>query len=82
MDIFHTLAAARLIFIGGIVNLVTGLLVLFTCRCLPTWKLGSQLMRYRPYRRFYNYHCYLWGLFWLSVVVHAIFAIKFLGWPG
>jgi len=82
MDIFHSLTAARLIFILGIVNLVAGLMLFFSCRCLPGSKIGDRLMKYRPYQRFYRYHCYLWKVIWPSVVIHAFLAIMFLGWPG
>jgi hypothetical protein len=82
MDVFHSLAAARLIFILGVVNLVTGLLVYFSCRCLPGSRIGLRLMRFGPYRSYYRYHCFVWAVFWPSVVVHAFFAIMFYGWPG
>jgi len=68
---FQTLTAARVLFALGIVNLVTGLMVLFTCRCLPTSRLGS----------FYKYHCYYWWVFWVSVIIHAIFGLGLIGNP-
>ena len=83
MDIFHTLAAARLIFILGIVNFVTAFLLLVSCRCLPGSKLiGKALMGNPFYRRFFTLHCYIWPVFWASVVVHAFFAVMFFGWPA
>ena len=82
MDILRSLAAARLIFILGIVNLVTAFFVLFTCRCLPTSRIGGRLMKYRPYQRFYKFHCYVWAVFWPSVVIHAFLALTIYGWPG
>jgi hypothetical protein len=69
----------RVIYILGIVNLVTGLLVFFSCRCIPGSKLTAGLMKHKKYQRFYKYHCYFWRVFWPSVIVHAIFAIGFFG---
>jgi hypothetical protein len=82
MDIFQSLAAARLIFILGVLNLVLGVAVFFTCRCLPGSRIGARLTRYGAYRRLFKGHCYMWWAFWPSVIVHSVFAIGFLGWPG
>jgi hypothetical protein len=78
MDIFNLLAI-RLLFILGIVNVVTGLLIFFSCRCLPGSRIGGKLMKYQPYQRFYKYHCYIWKVFWPSVIIHALLAIIFIG---
>jgi hypothetical protein len=77
-----TLTAMRVLFSLGIVNLVSALLVSFTCRCAGGSWLGKYLMKYRWYQGFYKLHCYIWWIFWASVVVHAIFAIIYLGWPS
>lgn len=82
MDIFNSLLAIRVIVILGIINLVTGALVFFSCRCLGGSKLGNRLMKYRSYQRFYKYHCYIWRVFWPSVMIHAVLAFVFFGWPG
>ena len=82
MNIFDPLVAIRLIFILGSVNLVTGLLIFLSCRCLPGSKIGGWLMKHQPYQRFYRYHCYIWRVFWASVMIHAILAIIFIGWPA
>lgn len=81
MDIFESLFSARLIFILGIINLVSGVLVVFTCRCIPGLRIASTLMQNVTYKQFYKYHCYIWWIFWISVIVHAIFAIGFMGVP-
>ena len=84
MGIFSETVVTRLIFILGITNLVTGVLVLSTCRCIPgskITKITGNLMKYRAYQHFFKYHCYIWWAFWLSVVVHAVFAISFIGVP-
>ena len=76
-----TLAALRILFILGIVNLVTGLLIFFSCRCLPVSRIGKGLMKYKWYQRYFKWHCYIWWIFWISVVAHAIIAIIYIGWP-
>jgi hypothetical protein len=82
MDIFHSITAVRLFFVLGIVNLVLGVLVFSTCRCIPMSSLvAGRLAKYPVYKRFYRLHCYLWPALWLSVIVHAVFAIGFLGNP-
>jgi hypothetical protein len=81
MNIFHSIFAARLILILGILNFVTGFLLLFTCRIVPMFRLTQKLMQLNFYKKFYHYHVYIWWVFWVSVIVHAVFAINFMGWP-
>ena len=81
MNIFYSILATRLIVILGIINLVTGLLIFFSCRCLPGSKLGSNQMKHQAYKSFYKYHCYIWRVFWPSVMIHATLAVIFFGWP-
>jgi len=81
MDVFQSVVVARLILFLGILNFVLISLIFFSCRCIPGSKIGSKLMKYRPYQRFFKNHCYLWAILWPSVVVHAFLAIMFLGWP-
>ncbi len=81
MDILTSVVGVRVLFILGIINIVTGVLIFFSCRCLPGSKITGRLMKYQKYKRFYGYHCYIWRVFWPSVIVHAIFAIIFVGVP-
>lgn len=82
MDIFHELWVEKLIFAMGISNIVLGTLIFLSCRCIPmTVFIGNRLMKYRTYQKFYKIHCALWPLLWISVTVHAVFAIGFLGNP-
>ncbi len=74
-------AATRILFILGIVNLAAGLLLFFSCRCLPGAKIGKGLMKHGWYQKFFKLHCYLWWVFWASVAVHAILALIYIGWP-
>jgi len=82
VEFFQSLAVARTIFILGVLNLVTGLMIFFSCRCLPGSRVGSRIRDLRPYKRLFRYHCHLWKIFWPSVAVHAFFALMFFGWPG
>lgn len=82
MSIFQSEFAPKLIYILGIVNIISVLLVAFTCRCVPGMRFFSgRLMKYAVYARFYKYHCYIWWVFWISVIVHAVFAMGFYGYP-
>lgn len=81
VDIFQSIIAARVIFVLGIVNVVTGILILLTCRCIAGVKLAGKLMKYPAYQRLFSYHCYIWWIFWVSVMIHAIFAIGLMGNP-
>jgi hypothetical protein len=78
---FHSVIAARIIFIFSLTNIVLGILVFFTCRCMPGFKFAHGLMQNKAYVKFYKYHGYLWLFFLISVLIHAIFAIGFMGIP-
>ncbi|RJQ39888.1 MAG: hypothetical protein C4555_02460 [Dehalococcoidia bacterium] len=81
MSIFQSVLAARLIFILGILNLLSLAAIFATCRCLPASRFGKGLMENRFYRKIFKYHCYVWYVLWVSVIVHAFFAIMFAGIP-
>jgi cytochrome b561 len=74
-------AIAIVIFILGIVNILTGTTLFFSCRCVPTSKLLDGLMKRPGYQRFYKYHCYLWWILWPSVIIHAVLAFLYFGLP-
>ncbi|MBT9159274.1 MAG: hypothetical protein AAGB97_04610 [Dehalococcoidia bacterium] len=75
----ESIIIVRLIFVLGILNLVTGALICFSCRCVPGAGIMGKLVKSPAYKRFYKYHCYLWWVFWPSVLVHAILAILVFG---
>ena len=81
MDFIHTVAVSRTIFILAIANLTTGALIFLSCRCIPGLAWGVRLMRYNWFKSFYRVHCYIWWVFWISVVAHAVLAIMFMGFP-
>jgi hypothetical protein len=81
MSLFHSVLASRIIFIFGIINLVTILAIVFSCRVFPTSKVLKPLTKNKPFQKFYKYHGYIWWVFWASVIIHAVFAIGQLGVP-
>jgi hypothetical protein len=78
---FHSAWAAKIIFIFAITNLILGVLVFFTCRCFPGINITKPFLHNHIYMRFYKFHCYLWLFFVISVLVHAVFALGFMGIP-
>lgn len=82
MEIISPIVAIRIIFLLGITNLVLFLLIFFSCRCLPmSTRIGKRLMNYVWYQHFYKFHCYLWYIFGISIVIHAILGIIVMGVP-
>lgn len=81
MDIFRSPVVPVIIFSLGIVNIISAFLILSTCRCIPASRLGAKLMKYQAFKRFYKVHCYIWDVFWPSVIIHAFLAIMFFGSP-
>jgi hypothetical protein len=71
----------RVIFVTAMINILTILLILFSCRCINTWKITSGLTKYHWFKRYFKWHCYLWYVFLPSVVIHAVLAIMTLGVP-
>jgi hypothetical protein len=81
MDFFHTIPALRIMVILGAVAGLSGLLLYFSCRCIAPTRLGEKLMKAAAFMRFYKLHCWLWPIFWVTVITHLVFAISFIGWP-
>lgn len=81
MEIFQSVVAGRVVAILGIINLVTVTLLFLSCRCTGSARIIGKLKKYQAYQRFYKYHCYLWRVFWPSVITHIILAIAFVGVP-
>ena len=73
--------AARIIFALGILNVVTGVLIFFSCRCLPGSRIGKGWMSNGFYKWFFKLHCKIWWVFWISVMIHAVMVFIYLGWP-
>lgn len=72
---------AKLVYILGVTNLAGLLLVFFSCRCLMGPRLSGFMLKIPGYQRFYRTHCFWWYLFFVSVLLHAILALRVYGNP-
>lgn len=74
----------RLAIILGLITLVLGLSVFFSCRVCISWlnRVGlKNLAKSRGYSGFYQYHLYYWWAFGISVVAHFMTATVHTGLP-
>jgi hypothetical protein len=71
----------RIVFVTAIINIIAIVLILFSCRCINTWKITSGLNKQPWFKRYFKLHCYLWYVFLPSVVIHAVLALLVLGVP-
>ncbi|MBD3164648.1 hypothetical protein GF323_05605 [Candidatus Woesearchaeota archaeon] len=70
----------KLVYVFGWTNIITVLLVLFSCRCTPI-RLPAKIRESAFYRSFYKYHCYYWWIFIASVIAHGAVAVTVFGNP-
>jgi cytochrome b561 len=73
MEIFYSIAPKMIIALG-ILSVLTGLLIYFSCRCIPAWKPAKNLLNNPVYKKFFKTHCNLWWIFWVLVIIHAAIA--------
>jgi hypothetical protein len=73
--------AYKLTFIFGITNIVSLLLVFFSCRCLVGVSFIKKMWKYAWYQKYYNLHCYFWWIFFISIILHTILALITFGNP-
>jgi hypothetical protein len=64
----------KAIFILGYINIISVLLIFFSCRCLAGPKITKKLWQYPWYQAFNRKHCYFWWIFFVSVILHTIIA--------
>ncbi len=76
MGIFTSPIADTVMLVTGIINGVTVLLLFFTCRFVPRFKLTGSLIHKSWYRPLYKYHTYIWWVLLPSVIVHVIFTVS------
>lgn len=79
--LIQTSLGLKLIYIFGILNIVSIVLIYFSCRCFIQPKIFQKLVSYSWYRWFYKQHCRLWWIFFTSVIVHTIIAFILVGNP-
>ena len=71
----------QLIYITGIINILSILAVIFSCRCMiGRWRM-DWMLKNKWYQKFYAYHCWYWAIFIFSVIIHAILALQLFGIP-
>jgi len=71
----------QIIFILGLINIISLFLVFFSCRCLMGKKITEFLWRSDWYKKFYKYHGYFWWIFFVSVIFHSVLALVVYGIP-
>jgi len=76
-----TLLAQKTVFILGTTNVLSILLISFTCRCMGFHKLTNRLFKYKWYQKLYSLHCYYWWALFASVIIHATLAVITFGNP-
>lgn len=81
MLFFHSIEAVRIIYITGITNFLFGFIIFTSCRWIPVARLTKGLMKNRFFQKIYKYHAFIWWAFWISVIVHTVFAIGYIGFP-
>lgn len=75
------LTGYRLTFVFGITNIISYLLVFFSCRCLIGVNFVKKMRKYKWYQKYYNLHCHYWWFFIISVILHLLFALVTFGNP-
>jgi len=73
---------AQVIKILGVLNITMATLLFSSCRCIPASKLFRNIMDRPAYKSYFKYHCYIWYVFWPSVIVHAAIAFTVFGGLG
>jgi len=73
--------AIRLIYIFGITNIISILLVLTSCRCMGIANITNRFFDYLWYKKYYSKHCWYWWIFIISVLLHTSLAFYIFGVP-
>jgi len=78
---FDPLLAGKLVYVFGILNLLSLSLVFFSCRCLVGHRFVEGMLKQPWYRWYYARHCVFWYIFFASVLFHSVLAITAFGNP-
>ena len=82
MAFIDPVLGAKIAFVLGFTNIISILLVFFSCRCLVGTAFVKKMWdRYGWYRKFYNTHCLYWWIFIISVLLHTVLAFMSFGNP-
>ncbi len=79
MAIIDPALGVKLVYLLGITNIIGFLLIFFSCRCVGGIGSFSGLLSKKWFNRFYNYHCYYWWFFAISVLLHTALAFIVFG---
>lgn len=71
----------RITLLFGIINVITLLLIFFSCRCLIGAKFVKRMWEHKWYQKYYRIHCYYWWVFFIAVIMHIVFAVIAFGNP-
>ena len=66
------------IIILGVLSGIVGIVIVLSCRCLPSWNRSSNFTNNEKYKRFFKKHCNIWWLFWALVIAHVAIALYYL----
>jgi hypothetical protein len=75
MKIFQSPLFENIILTTAIINIVTVLILFFTCRFIPTLNLTKPLVNKKWFKTIYKYHSAIWWLLAPSVLIHAVLAL-------
>jgi hypothetical protein len=81
MAFFKSIEAVRILFASGLLVLLTSVLLMLSCRCVPAKGAVAQVRRASWFQGLFRRHCLLWTIFVVGLVVHVVFATGFLGIP-
>lgn len=81
MAFFKTIEAVRILVASGLLVLLTSVLLMLSCRCVPTGGAFGRVRQASWFQRLFRRHCTLWIVFVAGLVVHVIFAFGFVGIP-
>lgn len=79
--LIQTDLGAKLIYILGIINVISIILIFISCRCLAGANLVHRMMNYAWYRKFHLWHCHYWWIFFVSVILHTLLVFYLFGNP-
>jgi len=78
---FKTIEAVRILFLSGLLVLLTSVLLILSCRCIPASGLVGRIRKASWFQRLFRRHCVLWFVFVTGLAVHVVFAFGFVGIP-
>jgi len=74
LQFFNSTFGFKLMYLFGIINFICALFLFSTCRCIKSPKY-YWLTKYKIFSKLYPYHCYVWKIFIISIILHTILAI-------